>query len=69
MPRVLTQELDEANRTAREGTEEIDIENGLSANEEGNILINGGANTVQTHESEASNRINSFNRLYYDGLQ
>ena len=66
---MLTQELDEANRTAREGSVDMDIEIGLSANGEGNILINGGANTVQTHDSEASNRINSFNRLYYDGLQ
>ena len=49
---------------------DIDLENGLSANGEEHLMIVGAENTGQTHESvdSGNNRINSFNRLYYDGL-
>ena len=48
---------------------DIDLEAGLSGNEGECLMIVGADNTGQTQESVDSNRINSFNRLYYDGLQ
>lgn len=67
-PRVLRQELKHAFRGGQRAID-IDLENGLSANEDDGLMIVGAENTGQTQESVDSNRINSFNRLYYDGLQ